>query len=129
MSDRRTMGLKKSIWGGTVFTVGLICLLCSGCSRDEAEKQDVQDTSASVESETEYVTETDSSEDKQSLPIPRNKQEEEELFGTTNEAGQWIPPEGFYVDPKTGVIFNKEGGVIGNTKPPEYFQAHPGKYG
>ena len=123
------MGWKKLIWGGTVIAAVMICLLCSGCSRDEAEKQDVRYHSASIEIVTEYATETDLPENEQQLPIPQTKEDEEELFGTVNEAGRWIPPEGSYVDPKDGSIRNKYGGVIGNTKPPEYFKNNPGKYG
>ena len=63
------------------------------------------------------------------LKPPKTKEEIEDAFGKVNDQGKWIPPEGSYVDPKTGNILNKDGIVIGNTKEESCSVARPGSQG
>lgn len=107
----------KKVWICTFVTM-LICCICNGCSNKGTDTSNIQEDSANTESQTEYVTESDLPANR-NFTIPKNKKEYEELFGTKNESGRWIPPEDSYVDPKSGNILNREGVVIGttNTKP------------
>ena len=118
-----------------IFTVLLICLLCSGCGKGRTSKQIEDQPPVSTEfkaeqaTETDLLRETDFSTNSKPLTPPRTKEEEEELYGSTNEAGEWIPPKDSHIDSKTGNVYNKDGSVIGNIRGPEYFKNLSGGYG
>ncbi len=105
------------------FSVTLVCLLCSGCGVKRGEQQDIPEdvseieTGIIIECETEQESEATSTQNGSLPPIPKTKEEEEELFGKTTLDGQWIPPEGSYKYPD-GNIYNKEGLVIGQWRKP-----------
>lgn len=109
------------------------CSIFTGCNKQEVTVQEedtelknktVQDESnTSEKEETEKIQKTEKSH----LTIPKNKKEEEELFGTTDKNGNWVPPEGSYTDSKTGTIYNKEGVVVGVD--PKYFKPDPNAVG
>jgi len=115
--------------------VGLLFIIvtCAGCSnKDSGNESNIE---GSVQEETIEDTEkTDNTENQitsaptQKLQPPRTKKELEDALGTVDEQGEWTPPEGSHVDPKTGNIINKDGVVVGTTQKP-YYKARPGSQG
>lgn len=113
----------------------LVMILCVGCGGKENRNTSVEDK-LSIEmsghdksiGNTETAEEQPTSALKQEPEVLGTKEEEEEMFGTVDEQGNWTPPEGSYVDPKTGTILNKDGVVVGTTQKPT-FKARPGSKG
>lgn len=119
--------MKKKIFA-IITCVIFSCFIFTGCSKQETaihkDNTEIETETVSEEADVSEKEETEKSEKTQSKTIPKTKKEEEELFGTSDENGNWIPPEGSYTDPKTGTVYNKEGTVIGND--PRYY--NPNRY-
>lgn len=97
----------------------------SGCSKKEINTKDV---TSQTETEPKNETEKKVIIIQNKMPeLPHTEKEFDEKFGTENEDGVWIPPEGAYRDPKTGNIKNKDGVVIGGGEAPH--KARPGSKG
>lgn len=119
---------------GILVAVGLLFIVvtCAGCSDKNSGNESINNIEESVQEETiedTQNTETQTTpEPTQKLQPPRTKKELEDALGAVDEQGKWTPPEGSYIDPKTGNIMNKDGVVIGTTQKP-YSKARPGSQG
>lgn len=122
---------------GMLVTVGLLFIIvtCTGCSDKDSVNESMNNIEGSVQEDiiedTEKTDNTETqttSEPTQKLQPPRTKKELEDALGTVDEQGEWTPPEGSHVDPKTGNIINKDGVVVGTTQKP-YYKARPGSQG
>lgn len=128
------MKYKAIVISGLLFVI-ISCTACGNSSSGNEVKNNSSSTEMSVQKETtedsEKAENTEAQTDPtstQKLKVPRTKEELEEAFGTMNEQGHWTPPEGSYIDPKTGNIMNKDGVVIGTTQKPSS-KARPGSQG
>lgn len=117
-----------------VLGVSFVMAACTGCSDEDKGDKPLNNESSieiSDQENTENTKDTEnqtSSETTQKLKVPRTKEEMEAAFGAVDEKGNWTPPEGSYVDPKTGNIMNKDGVLVGTTQKP-YYNARPGSQG
>lgn len=121
-----------------IISLVFIMITCTSCS-NEANSNELINSRTSVEKsiqrkdaedaeKTENIEDQVNSTSTQELQVPRTKEELEEALGSVNEQGNWTPPEGSYIDSKTGNIINKDGVVVGTTQEP-YTKARPGSQG
>lgn len=122
---------------GMLATLSLLFMIvtCTGCNDKDNGKESINNIEMSVQEETiedaedaETTEAQNTSTPTQKLQPPRTKKELEDALGAVDKQGNWTPPEGSYIDPKTGNIMNKDGVVIGTTQKP-YSQARPGSQG
>lgn len=110
---------------GCLFALALVCGICTGCgSKENLDSQQNSEAASSASAESSPITEeeTEAAVSGKTMTIPKTQKEHDELFGTVDENGEFVPPEDSYVNPKTGNIINREGVVIGSafTKPCPY---------